>query len=340
MTLSSLIELSFWIPLLAAGVRVATPLVFASLGEAVSERAGILNVGMEGMMALGAIVGFLVAYWSGHSWVGLLAAAMAGFAASLIFGYLTIFRGADQIVTGIVMNILLLGLASFAYASIFSSAHVVAQLTAIPVFRVPWLSDLPFIGRPFFAQSPIVYAVYLLIPLFWLLLEHSQWGLSVRAAGENPEAVDSAGINIWYLRLQAVSIGGAMAGLAGAILSVVQIGAYVDGMIAGRGFIALAIVVFGGWRPWRVAAAALLFGVVDAFQLRLQVGGVPIPSPFLIGMPYILTIVVVAVVAGRAGYPAAINKPYPLRHFSRRARKLIPADTAVVHPHPLPQEHS
>ena len=131
---------------------------------------------------------------------------------------------------------------------------------------------------------------------------------------------------------------GTMAGLAGAILAVVQIGAYVDGMIAGRGFIALAIVVFGGWRPWRVAAAALLFGVVDAFQLRLQVSGVPIPSPFLIGMPYILTIVVVAFVAGRAGYPAAINKPYPLRHLSRRARKLIPADTAVVHP--LPQEHS
>ena len=182
MTLSSLIELSFWIPLLAAGVRVATPLVFASLGEAVSERAGILNVGIEGMMALGAIVGFLVAYWSGHSWVGLLAAAMAGLVASLIFGFLTIFRGADQIVTGIVMNILLLGLASFAYASIFSSAHVVAQLTAIPVFRVPWLSDLPIIGRPFFAQSRIVYAVYLLIPVFWLLLEHSHWGLSVRAA--------------------------------------------------------------------------------------------------------------------------------------------------------------
>jgi ABC-type uncharacterized transport system permease subunit len=338
MTWASLLELTFWIPLLAAGVRVATPLVFAILGEAVSERAGVLNVGLEGMMALGAIVGFLVAYWTGHSWAGLLAAAFAGFGASLVFGFLTIYRGADQIVTGIVMNILLLGLASFLYASIFASAHVVAQLAAIPVYRVPWLSDLPVIGRPFFAQSPIVYAVYLLIPLFWFLLERSPWGLSVRAAGENPEAVDSAGINIWFLRLQAVSIGGAMAGLSGAILAVVQIGAYVDGMIAGRGFIALAIVVFGGWRPWRVAAAALLFGVVDAFQLRLQVSGAAIPSPFLIGMPYILTIIVVAFVAGRAGYPAAINKAYPLRHFSRRQRKPIPADRTAVHP--LPVEHS
>jgi ABC-type uncharacterized transport system permease subunit len=339
MNWSSLLELSFWIPLLAAGVRIATPFIFVSLGEAVSERAGVLNVGIEGTMALGAIVGFLFAYWTGSSWAGLLAGAAAGLAASVAFGILTIFRGADQIVSGIVMNILLLGLASFIYASVFSSAHVVVQLPSMPVFRVPWLSDLPVIGRPFFAQSPIVYTVYALIPMFWVLLEYSQWGLSIRAAGENPEAVDSAGINVWYLRLQAVAVCGTTAGIAGAILAVVQVGAYVDGMIAGRGFIALAIVVFGSWRPWRVAAAALLFGVVDAFQLRLQVSGTAIPSPFLIGMPYILTIIVVALVAHRAGYPAAINKPYPLRHVSRAARKSMP-ETVVARHHPLPREHS
>jgi simple sugar transport system permease protein len=317
MSLESLVQLAFWIPLLTAGVRVATPLVFAALGETVCERAGILNVGIEGMMALGAISGFLAAFATGDAWAGFAAAALTGMIAGLAFGALTVYRGADQIVTGIVFNILALGLASFAYAKLFVSARDVAQLPVVPLYRVPWLSTLPVVGRPFFAQSPVVYVAYAAIPAIWFVLERTRWGLGIRAAGENPEAVDSAGIDVWRLRLQAMTIAGGMAGVAGATLSIAQIGAYVDGMIAGRGFIALAIVVFGGWRPWRVALAALLFGLVDAFQLRLQVSGSPIPSPLLIGMPYLLTIVVVTLVASRAGYPAAINRPYPRRREAR-----------------------
>ena len=321
MTLATFLDLAFWIPLLTASVRVATPLVFASLGETVAERAGILNVGIEGIMALGAISGFLATFWLGLPWLGFVVAIATGFLAGLLFGYLTVIRGADQIVTGVVFNILALGLASFAYAQLFVSAHAVAQLPTIPVYRVPWLSALPYLGRPLFAQGPVVYLAYLMVPLFWFVLERSRWGLSVRAAGENPEAVDSAGIDVWHVRLQAVAIGGAMAGLAGATLSVAQVGAYVDGMVAGRGFIALAIVVFGAWRPAGVALAALMFGAVDAFQLRLQVIGSPIPSPLLIGLPYLLTIVVVALAAARAGYPASINLPYLRRRRVARPRR-------------------
>jgi general nucleoside transport system permease protein len=147
---------------------------------------------------------------------------------------LTAWRGADQIVSGIVFNILALGLASFAYARLFLSARAVAQLPVLPVYRIPWLSTLPVIGRPLFAQAPIVYLAYLLIPIFGFLLYKSTWGLGLRATGENPAAVDSAGLDVWRIRLQATAIGGAMAGLAGATLSVAQVGAYVDGMVAGR----------------------------------------------------------------------------------------------------------
>ena len=325
MTLDSLLELTFWIPLLTASIRIAMPLVLASLGEAASERAGVLNVGVEGMMALGAIAGFLAAFWSGSPALGLLAATMTGALAGIAFGYLTVFRGADQIVTGIVFNIFALGLASLVYARLFVSAHEVAQLPTVALYRLPYLSTIPFIGRPLFGQTPVVYLTYLLIVGFWFLLERSPWGLSVRATGENPEAVDSAGLNVWRIRLQATAIGGAMAGLAGATLSVIQVGAYVDGMIAGRGFIVLAIVVFGGRRPVLVALAALLFGAVDAFQLRMQVGGSVIPSPLLIGMPYLLTIIVVTLAAARAGYPAAINKAYPRRRSAFKKPIVAPA---------------
>jgi len=314
MTIHSLLELTFWVSLLAAGIRIATPLLFASLGEAVAERAGLLNVGIEGMMALGAICGFLAAFASGNVWVSLLAAIGAGALAGLIFGLLTIVRGADQIVTGIVLNILALGVASFLYQSAFASANDVPQLALrTGVYALPWLSTIPWIGRALFVQSPIVYLAYVLVPIFWFLMERTTWGLSAKAVGENPEAADSVGIDVWRIRMQAIVLGGAMAGLGGATIAVAQVGAYVDGMISGRGFIALAIVVFGGWSPWRIALASLFFGAADALQLRLQISGIGLPNQLLLGLPYLLTIIVVVFVAGRAGYPAAINQPYRRR---------------------------
>jgi simple sugar transport system permease protein len=274
----------------------------------------LLTVGVEGMMALGAICGFLAAFASGNIWVSLLAAIGVGALVGLIFGLLTVVRGADQIVTGIVLNILALGAASFLYQSAFASASDVPQLhVTTGVYALPWLSTIPWIGRALFAQSPIVYLAYILVPLFWFLMERTTWGLNAKAVGENPEAADSVGIDVWRIRLQAIMLGGAMAGLGGATIAVAQVGAYVDGMISGRGFIVLAIVVFGGWSPWRIALASLFFGAADALQLRLQISGVGLSNQLLLGLPYLLTIIVVVFVAGRAGYPAAINRPYRRR---------------------------
>jgi simple sugar transport system permease protein len=329
MTLHSFIEVTFWVSLLAASIRIATPLLFASLGEAVAERAGLLNVGVEGMMALGSICGFLAAFASGSALLAFITAIAAGALAGLIFGLLTVVRGADQIVTGIVLNILALGTASFLYQNAFTSASGVPQLhVTTGAYALPWLSTIPWVGRALFAQSPIVYLAYVLVPVFWFLMERTTWGLSAKAVGENPDAADSAGINVWRIRLQAIILGGAMAGLGGATIAVAQVGAYVDGMVSGRGFIAMAIVVFGGWSPWRIALASLFFGAADALQLRLQISGIGLPNQLLLGLPYLLTIIVVVFVAGRAGYPAAINQPYRRRGLTIMPRFLQRTPTA------------
>jgi general nucleoside transport system permease protein len=308
------LEATFWTSLLAAGVRIAAPLLFASLGETVGERAGLLNAGVEGMMVLGAIFGFYGVYISGEPLAGFAAGIVAGALIGILFGFLTVIRGADQVVTGIVLNIFALGLAAYFYQRLFASANEVPQLHSSAAFRIPYLSTLPFVGRALFTQKPVVYFAFLLVPVFWVLLDRTRWGLYVKSVGQNPEAVDSAGVNVWAIRLQASTIGGAMAGLAGATISVDQVGAYVDGMIAGRGFIVLAIVVFGAWRAWSVAAACVVFGVADALQLRLQVIGIGLPNQLLVALPYVFTIFVVAIVAHRGGYPAAINRPYLRRH--------------------------
>jgi simple sugar transport system permease protein len=319
MSISVFLSLTFWVSLLGAGIRGAAPLVYAALGETVAEKAGLLNVGIEGMMTLGALSGFAVADWSGNALTAFLAAALVGALAGALFGVLTVLRGADQVVTGIVLNILALGLCSFGYDQLFGSAQNVPQLMTMLPLHVPWLSTFPVFGHPIFVQQPVVFIAFLMAPLFWLLLSHTRWGLNIRAVGENPEAVESAGLDVWRLRMQAIIIAGAFAGIGGAVLAVAQVGAYVDGMIAGRGFIALAVVVFGAWRPMAVAAAAVLFGTTDALQLRLQVMGVGISDQILIGLPYLLTIIVVSLAAGRAGYPAAINQPYmPHRQRARR----------------------
>jgi general nucleoside transport system permease protein len=312
--MSFFLESTFWIALLAAAIRIGTPLLLASLGETVGERAGLLNAGVEGMMILGAISGFYGVYVSGEPLIGFSSGIAAGALIGLLFGLITVLRGADQVATGIVLNIFALAAAAYFYQRLFASANQVPQLTSMAAYRVPYLSTLPFLGRALFTQKPVVYFTFLLVPIFWLALDHTRWGLNVKAVGENPEAVDSAGVNVWTIRLQAATIGGAMAGLAGATIAIDQVGAYVDGMIAGRGFIVLAIVVFGGWRPWRVAAACVLFGAADALQLRLQISGIGLPNQLLVALPYVFTIVVVAIVAHRGGYPSAINRPYLRRH--------------------------
>jgi ABC-type uncharacterized transport system permease subunit len=327
MSSMALIDLTFMATLVAASLRIATPILFAALGEAVAESAGLLNVGIEGMMVVGAVTGFLVSFYSGGQWLGFAAAFLAGGAAGLVFGYVTVERGADHVVTGIVLNIFCFGLASLAFKGLFTRASEVPEIKVMPVWRIPWLSQIDFFGRALFSQTPVVYLAFALVPVFWFLLFRTQWGLRIRSTGENPAAAESAGINVWNIRLGASAIGGAMAGVAGATLAIAQLGLYLDNMTAGRGFIALALVVFGGWNPWRIAGAALIFGGAEALQLRMQAIGVAIPHAVLSAVPYILTIVVIAAFAGKASYPAAMNTPYPRRSAAKR-----PISEAAVEP--------
>jgi simple sugar transport system permease protein len=310
------VDVAFVTTVLAAAIRVATPILFAALGEAVAESAGILNISVEGMMALGAFSGLIVAFWTNNSWIGFCGALLVGAFAGFIFGLITIECGADHVVTGIVLNITCFGIVSLAYQALFASAKEVPQIDTMVPISVPWLSQVSFFGRVLFSHAPAVYVGFGLIPVFWFVLNRTTWGLQVRAVGENPNAAESAGINVWAVRLVAIIVGGAMAGVGGAVLSVAQIGGYLDNITGGRGFIALAVVVFGSWNPLRIGGASLLFGAAEALQLRLQSTGIPVPHEILLALPYLLTIVVVALFAGTAAYPSAINT-----HYLRRGRR-------------------
>jgi ABC-type uncharacterized transport system permease subunit len=327
MNLEDLLTFAALTAILAAAIRIATPLLLAALGEAISERAGVLNVGIEGIMAIGALSGFIFAYWSGDLWVGFGSALVVGTLAGLAFGVLTVIWGADQVATGIVANFFWLGVANLVYRSVFAGARTIPAVKGMRPFRIPYLSDIDVVGRALFSQTTIVYIAFLLVPVCWFLLQRTAWGLSVRAVGEHPAAADTAGINIWHIRLGAVMVGGAFAGIAGATLSIAQLGAYLDNMTGGRGFVALAVVVFGGWNPWRIAGACLIFGAAEALQLRMQAIGVPVPSAVLVSVPYVLTIVVIAVFASKASYPAAMNLPY-LRRATSKLAAVLPANVS------------
>jgi simple sugar transport system permease protein len=252
-----------------ATISLTTPVLFAALGETIAERTGTIDVGLEGMMLVGAFFGFLVSWQTGSPWLGVGAALVAGAALAALMAALTIEARADQIVTGIGLNILALGITSFVFGQIFAHRGQVVLDGMAPV-GIPGLQDLGGIGRALFHQPALTYVAYLLVPALWFLLHRTSAGLALRAAGELPEAVETAGISVRSVRWAGVLTAGALAGVGGAYLSVVSLGLFVQGMSAGRGFIALAAVIFGRWRPFGVLGACLVFGGADALQLRLQ----------------------------------------------------------------------
>lgn len=253
----------------AATISLTTPVLFAALGETIAERTGTIDVGLEGMMLVGAFFGFLVSWQTGSPWLGVLAGLVAGAGLAALMAVLSIEARADQIVTGIGLNILAFGVTSFVFDQIFAHRGQVV-LDAMAPIGIPVLQDLGGIGRALFHQAPLTYVAYLLVPALWFLLHRTSAGLALRAAGELPEAVETAGISVRAVRWAGVLTAGALAGVGGAYLSVVSLGLFVQGMSAGRGFIALAAVIFGRWRPFSVLAACLVFGGADALQLRLQ----------------------------------------------------------------------
>jgi len=291
---------------LAAG----TPLVFAALGELVTEKSGVLNLGVEGMMLVGAVVAFMVASMSGSPWLGIAAGMAAGAATSLIFGAIALSLMANQVATGLALSLFGVGLSAFVgldYVSV-----VIAGITPL---AIPGLSDLPVVGQLLFGHNPLVYLSFALFAAVQWFLFRTRAGLVLHAVGESPQSAHAIGYPVIAIRYAAVLFGGACAGLAGAYLSVAYTPLWVEGMVAGRGWIALALVVFATWKPWRVLAGAYLFGGVTLAQFQAQALGSTIPSQYLAMLPYLATVVVLAVISRdavtiRLNAPASLGKPF------------------------------
>jgi general nucleoside transport system permease protein len=311
MNLSEFLTQAVIISILAAGVRLATPILLASLGELITERSGVMNLGLEGVMMFGTMAGFVVSQMSGSPWWGALAGAGAGALAGLIMAFLCVTIYGNQAIVGVVFNILGMGLTGFIFRAIYGIRTTSAPPRAegFAPLEIPILKDIPILGEILFKHPPLVYVAILLVPVMAFLLWKTRFGLNVRAVGGFARAADTMGINVFLTRYAALILGGALAGLGGAFLSV-QLGVYRDGMTQGRGFIAIAIVTFARWNPWAALAGSLLFGIADSLQLYLQAFGFKIPYQFLLMLPYVLTVVVLVMSSSRAISPSILGVPY------------------------------
>jgi ABC-type uncharacterized transport system permease subunit len=288
----------------------ATPLLIAAMGELVTERSGVLNLGVEGMMIMGAVTGFGIALATGSAWLGVFAAILVGALFSLLFAFLTLTLVTNQVATGLALTLLGLGL----------SAMIGEGFVGLPGVRmaslyIPYLTDLPYVGRMLFGQDPIFYISLLLTAGVAWFLFYTRAGLTLRSVGDNHASAHALGINVIGIRYLAVMFGGACSGLAGAYLALVYVPQWVEGMSAGRGWIALALVVFASWRPWRVLAGAYLFGAVTIGQLHAQALGWPIPSQLLSALPYLATIIVLVLISRNrrltlVNTPASLGRPF------------------------------
>jgi ABC-type uncharacterized transport system permease subunit len=290
-----------------ATVRTATPLVLAAIGETVVERAGIINIGLEGVIlsgAFGALVGATRFGLAGGFVVGVL----SGVAIAMLFALFVVQLRCDQIITGTAITLLAVGLTGTLYRSLYGAAGAALSIATLSPTAVPWLSTIPIIGSGFFEQPVITYGIYALVPAVWWWLYRTHSGLSLRAVGESPVAAQAAGLRVDRVRAGAIVIGGALGGLAGATLVLAQAGTFAENMSAGRGFVAIAIVVLGRWHPLGVALAALLFGASSALQFLLQAMGLALPYQLFLALPYALTLAALAGVAGRVRAPAALAR--------------------------------
>ena len=305
--LDILLQASFW----AATLRIATPLIFATLGELLCERAGTLNLGIEGIMTLGAMVGWLAVYQGADLWTGIALAALVGMAMGLVLGLLTVPLGLSQHVTGIGITLLATSMAYYAYRVLLPDVTTPPRIEPFPTLAGTWLAELPVVGPVLAQQTVLTLLALALVPLLAWLLYRTPLGLALRAAGDNPAAVEAQGIDVYALRIGALMAGSALMAVGGAFLTLSAFNAFFFGMVNGRGWIAIALVVFASWRPGKALLGALLFGAFDAFQIRLQqlVGGA-VPYQLFLMLPYLLSILALIVVARRADYPLALMRPW------------------------------
>lgn len=299
----SILSITFWHSAIRLSVTTAT----ASIGEIYAEKSGTVNIGLEGMVLLGAFFGAVGSYYTGTPWGGLLCAIIAGIITALLHGMITVLFSANQVVTGTAINILAVGMTSFL------NGILLKQANNIPTFQniaIPGLSTLPFIGEIFFNQNLFVYFLYILILGTWFLLKRTRLGLYLRTVGENPMAADSQGISVHRNRMIGLVICGALAAIGGSFMPLFQLGLFSEEMSGGRGFIALAVVIVGGWKPGMCAITALLFGMVEAFTYTLQTCYPQVPYQIIMMLPYLITIVIYIFMTGRSKAPAALAISY------------------------------
>lgn len=297
----------FLIDLLAATLRIATPLIFATLGELFCERAGILNLGIEGTMFWGAFVGFTGASLTGSLWLGILFALIGGMIAGYLMSLFTVRLGVNQHVSGLGITLLMTALSLFGFRLIFGENRILPSIEPFQQLKI--FPDNPILG-PIFSQYTLTYIAIALIPIIWWIIYRTNFGLNIRSVGENPEATDAAGINVYRLRTIACVIGGGLMAVGGAYLSVAQLGSFTFGIVAGRGWVCIALIIFGNWQPLKVLLGALLFGGVQALQSRLQLTGLKLPYELFLALPYIVTILALTLAGRNVSAPAAILKPY------------------------------
>jgi ABC-type uncharacterized transport system permease subunit len=295
------------IGILASSIRLATPYLYASIGEAFAQTSGVVNLGVDGIMLVGGFTGFYITLTTGNIWLGLLGAMIVGLLMGLLMSLISVTLKAEQGISGIGLYMFGLGLSALLFKELVGTVKTIDGFAPI---RLPILGNIPILGDIFFNQSLLVYGAFLMVPLAWFVLDKTTLGLKIKSVGQNPAAADSLGVSVDRTRYFSVCLGAVLAGLAGASLSLSLVNLFQENLTAGQGFIAVALVYFGGWRPLGILAGALLFSTVNALQLWLQVLGSNINSEILVMLPYLLTIVALAVAVNRARQPAALNKPF------------------------------
>jgi ABC-type uncharacterized transport system permease subunit len=302
-----LIFLILVLGIIGTGITLATPYLFAAIGETFVQLSGVYNLGVDGIMLMGAYSGFYVALRTGNLWLGLLTAAVVGALMGLVMAVISVTLKAEQGISGIGLQLFGLGLSSLLFKMTIGTPQ---PITGFQPIRIPILGDIPYVGDAFFNHNILVYSAFLLVPVAWFVINKTTFGLKVRAAGQNPMAADTLGVNINRIRYTTLALGGVMAGIAGATLSIAWVNLFQENMTNGMGFIAVALVYFGGWRPVGVMGGALLFSLVNAFQFTVQLNqNIAIPYDVLVMLPYILTILALAF-ARRTQTPAALSRPF------------------------------
>lgn len=305
--ISDLFSITVLVGILASGIRLSTPYLFAAIGETFGQKSGVLNLGVEGQMLLGAFAAFYVALTTGNLWLGLLTAIIVGALMGLAMAYVTVNLHAEQGISGIGFYLFGLGMSDLLFQKLMGTVETVK---GFPQLYIPVLSDIPYIGEIFFKQNILVYFAYLLVPLGWFVLNKTTLGLKIRSVGENPDAADSLGVSVARIRYFTIILGGILSGVAGASMSIALLNVFQQNMTSGLGFIAVALVYFGAWRPIGVLGGALLFSLINSLQLWIQVLSIPIPSDLAVMMPYVVTILVLVATVSKVRAPSALSKPF------------------------------